>query len=949
MNDKIQLKRGTLENWLKADPVLMDGEMALVATNSATPNVYDQYKVGGGSKKFSELPYQGLPCLQGLGDSTTSPLSQKAITDWINKGYQFRGIATPSTNPGTPDGPVFYLASEAGTYSNFNGISVADGEAVILLWNDGAWTKKTTGFATQQQIVRLDEKIDAQKNEIDEAKEEALQAITNLADDEDLTSIDDGTGSNVLKFADRTYNANNFSGKGYKILRKNTVDVIDYENNNFIELKSVVSQAISYEETQLEGDIEYLVGSTNNGVFGYKDNKYYKKWTGTNIVNSDIYTEDGTLIDNNFFIVKLQYLYSSYAVKDNKLVKIFEPWLLDYNLNKKTITNCIFSSSRDCSNIFKDTNTVYIIRYDFDLNFNDISLKDGCVLYFDGGSISNGRITFTSNNIKIINPNFNNINFNSLINIGEYKEYTPVYKNYLDDDNVSNFASLTNIVFLRERKKGSNMGGGFFYPVRQNSKTGNLILDNYFSLAPINEGINFINVSQYGIIGDGVTDNSDLLNKLLNNYNWSWANATLYFPAGNYLFKRPINIDSFSGSIVGHHSTYKKSSSSASVGGNTVFIFNIENTSQDEIYCLNSTYSLHQIKDITFVSNSYNIEIDRNIIYNGNLETNRNNAIKETTTYNNINLYADRHFSSTVIDNCSFIGFSGTCIRGYYFVITNCEFNKCNICIKACTDTVINNIRAFNCKTIIDEVSALNQISNIRGDNIIGIAINNIYSGMNYISNVIIDWAFSPVFKYYIYSRHNSINLNTIKGRNIIDNKFVNKDWVLTYNNTTINDCYIILGNQDSNISGDINISSSHFYMQDSQSVTLDAITPIIGINKNIIFNNGIINISIDIDILDKLTNGDYKYFRYIIDVIEGSFNGYIKVNNILFKIINLQNNNYSKNTIVCLENNIFRTNGPTEQRPTPINAGFQYFDTTLKKPIWWTETGWVDTNGEIV
>ena len=59
----------------------MDGEMALVATDESKPTVYDQYKVGGGSKKFSELPYQGLPCLQELGDSTTSPMSQKAVTD----------------------------------------------------------------------------------------------------------------------------------------------------------------------------------------------------------------------------------------------------------------------------------------------------------------------------------------------------------------------------------------------------------------------------------------------------------------------------------------------------------------------------------------------------------------------------------------------------------------------------------------------------------------------------------------------------------------------------------------------------------------------------------------------------------------------------------------------------------------------------------------------------
>ena len=152
MNDKIQLKRGTLANWLKADPILLDGEMALVATDASKPTVYDQYKVGGGSKKFSELPYQGLPCLQELGDSTTSPLSQKAITDWINKGYQFRGIAIPSTNPGTPDGPVFYIASEPGTYVNFGSLTVE--EVTVLEWQ-GNWVKKATGLATQKKFVEL--------------------------------------------------------------------------------------------------------------------------------------------------------------------------------------------------------------------------------------------------------------------------------------------------------------------------------------------------------------------------------------------------------------------------------------------------------------------------------------------------------------------------------------------------------------------------------------------------------------------------------------------------------------------------------------------------------------------------------------------------------------------------------------------------------------------------
>lgn len=48
--------------------------------------------------------------------------------------------------------------------------------------------------------------------------------INNLADDEDLVSVDKGESLSVLKFADRAYNPDRFSGKGYKILRRNIID-----------------------------------------------------------------------------------------------------------------------------------------------------------------------------------------------------------------------------------------------------------------------------------------------------------------------------------------------------------------------------------------------------------------------------------------------------------------------------------------------------------------------------------------------------------------------------------------------------------------------------------------------------------------------------------------------------------------------------------------------------
>ena len=79
------------------------------------------------------------------------------IVSSVGENSTFAGIATPSTNPGTPDGDVFYLATRAGTYANFNGIAIADGEAVILEWK-GGWTKKVTGFATQEQFSKIEKR-----------------------------------------------------------------------------------------------------------------------------------------------------------------------------------------------------------------------------------------------------------------------------------------------------------------------------------------------------------------------------------------------------------------------------------------------------------------------------------------------------------------------------------------------------------------------------------------------------------------------------------------------------------------------------------------------------------------------------------------------------------------------------------------------------------------------
>lgn len=66
-----------------------------------------------------------------------------SIINSIGENATFAGVAIPTTNPGTPDGPTFYIATTAGSYSNFGSIKVLKGESAILRWNNGVWAKNT--------------------------------------------------------------------------------------------------------------------------------------------------------------------------------------------------------------------------------------------------------------------------------------------------------------------------------------------------------------------------------------------------------------------------------------------------------------------------------------------------------------------------------------------------------------------------------------------------------------------------------------------------------------------------------------------------------------------------------------------------------------------------------------------------------------------------------------
>lgn len=159
--------------------------------------------------------------------------SVNAVRDTTN-GYLFMGVAIPATDPGTPDQKVFYLASQAGEYTNF-GYTLPTDALTSLEWNGERWFAiRIVDLVTPAEVVQIIEdntlstldknsdkpvgseavakEIFRLQSQIDNIKPiEIIGNVTNAPDEEDITT----DANNLLKLKDRPFG----KGLGYKILR----------------------------------------------------------------------------------------------------------------------------------------------------------------------------------------------------------------------------------------------------------------------------------------------------------------------------------------------------------------------------------------------------------------------------------------------------------------------------------------------------------------------------------------------------------------------------------------------------------------------------------------------------------------------------------------------------------------------------------------------------------
>jgi hypothetical protein len=209
--------------------------------------------------------------------------------------------------------------------------------------------------------------------------------ITNLADDEDLESKDDGTGSNVIKLKNRPYNPSAFSGKGYTILRMN-ISPLSRSGSANILTQEMISQPNTVYEVRYDFDLngaeitvpegcilKFEGGSLNNGRLHYN---------GTKLINAKLINVDS---DGNIINDYVYYDMASNSIND--LLKAEDNGEQVIDLQGKTITSSY---------------TLHINRK------SAITIRNGTFRILEHYSIDPSEYLLTLENVNIIFGNGNN-------------------------------------------------------------------------------------------------------------------------------------------------------------------------------------------------------------------------------------------------------------------------------------------------------------------------------------------------------------------------------------------------------------------------------------------------------------------------------------------------------------------------------------------------------------
>lgn len=955
---------------------------------------------------------RGTWCVNAQRDSYWDEL----ITGIINKlklfkGATYMGVADVSTVPEKIAGvKMYYFAKDAGTYSGFGGLQLAQGINVLYTDNGTSWSAtpllevaQELGVSTEKVMSQkavntelgkkadkeaVDASLDLKANESDVVKTNAAQDaeiskkanqqdverslnilrkeigertvvegnVNNNPDEEDLTSKMGSNNREVLSLKDREYNPLEFSGKGYKILRKNlqevTCAITKIQVTKAPTTDGYVSIIINGVETHVD-----LVASTDNTV-ALVAKKIADKLSET--MDEYVTSIDGALVTCTRRFGGDVTSSSFSGVNTGSEATVGES-------SKTELRNLITAV------MLSEANTIYEIRYSFDLDGKTLEVHENCTLKFEGGSIKNGKI-IGKNTGLLANKNtiFYNIYIDGNWNVQDI--YSIWFDLIPDNINIDNKKNLQNLVRLSSEDIKNNIyvEGGVFY----SSKKGCLLdlrsnTEVYFSNASINildnddireciiqvcdkSNVNLYNVK---LVGDFKThkfssENSDEWNhgiKIAGSSNVNVINANISYCVGDGI----DIIDSYDANNVPKNIIIKdcildnNGRQGISIeSGDTVLVKHciITNTSRiKHVYpgaaidiepwretVLNNIHISH----CEMYNNKFSINVhlfflaepdkDRNILIEDCVFNNRSRlTCASSITFRNI-IFSNPQANDGII----------------FKKINNCTFDNIPIIYKQEAGAIFSNNTIKNCNWSIDadDLFSLGIVSNINIQNCKLKYYLEKLSGQNYVRNstvyVICD-VVEDDESTCLRFEDSTIFTNTCRGKGEFKNCVLNSgayffksidNCILQFNtnskliwennaeirNSAINNKDNILIFEDRSVNNDstITITQSSFK---SRNISTSKVK-----NNNIILNKGIYDIK---NITPALNTGTV----------------FIDDNKVYIKTESGQR--LIPYTLI----------GDTANRPTFENnkdSGFQYFDSSLSKPIWWTGTKWVDATG---
>lgn len=212
----------------------------------------------------------------------TGALLQQTLMAMINSlgsGYQFVGVATPETNPGTPDAKVFYIANGKGTYTNFGGLEVADDEVVVLYW-DSLWHKESTGIAGEEMLTELGKEVATKQNALTDTDGGYGQRVAELETGK-ANLQHHHTVADITDFPELYYDATAFFAPGA------------YPSDRYEELlEAVKAKKTVYATIDEEGYVSYIFFMSSANHYG----------SSSRVLLTTIFADGDNLYTNTFVL-----------------------------------------------------------------------------------------------------------------------------------------------------------------------------------------------------------------------------------------------------------------------------------------------------------------------------------------------------------------------------------------------------------------------------------------------------------------------------------------------------------------------------------------------------------------------------------------------------------------------------------------------------------------------